>query len=308
MGIFNFLKAKKSTPKWADFFKQNEYSKFIQDLNDYFKGKCYIDEEEGVLKLEETESSYGLLNVAYICKENEKEKWPEIIKEHFEALFSSEKFSEEFSQKSSDFNFVKEYIAVRIYSSDYIESIGEDGIICERMNEDLFKTLVYDFPNTIQTIKKEELELWGKDTEELFSLGISNIKEKYEWEIEHVDMGEFKLWLIADDQGFATNILLDSENLEKYLGEKGAMVGIPNAKVAIIYPIESLEVINAIHTMANIISGEFNKAQAIIDKLYWCNNEKELIEVPFSITGNEIKVKPTQPFVDMLNSLAEQNS
>ncbi len=305
MGIFNLFKKEKTIPEWADFFTHKEYKEFIKCVKNHFENKLTIDEKEGTVKVTGNETIFGLLNVAHYCNENDISNYPKIIENHFDTLISSQKFSEEFSKNENDFDKVRQYIAVKIYPLEYLERVGFEKVIYEKITDDIFKTLVYDFPHTINTIKNEQLTVWDKTKEELFKIGSLNLKDKYEREISHTDMGDFKLWLIADNEGLSTNIIVDNEELQKYLGNQGALIGIPNGNLTIIYPINTLEVINAVHTVAKIIEGEFDKPKAIIDKLYWYNKEK-LIEIPFDITDDKITITPPQIFVDVLNNLPEK--
>lgn len=304
MRIFNFFKKKQSVPEWANFFNHNQYDKFIKYLINYFNNNLEINHEEGVIKIKSDNSFYGLSNVAHFCEQNKSIYWEKIIQEHFDKLLDSKKFAEEFSKYSDQFDYVKPYIATRVYSLEYLENVGLENVVYKKITDDLYQTLVYDFPHTIHTVKKEEISAWNKTTEELLSIGLFNLKNKYEKEIVHQDMGEFYLWLIADNEGFSTNVLLDKEELDKHLGSKGGLIGAPNGNITFIYAIETIEVISVVHTMVKMIKGEFNKPKAMSNKLYWYI-ESQMIEIPFSFSGKEIKVKPPQSFVNMLNNLSE---
>ncbi len=305
MSIFNFLKKKQSSvPEWANFFSNKEYNQFIKYVKNYFNNNLTVDENEGVIKITEDDSVYGLYNVAHMCKQNENAHWKEIVATHFGGLIESKKFFEEFSKKSDQFNYAKEYLASRIYPLDHLENIGFENVVCKKVIDDLYITLVYDFPHTIQTVGREDISTWHKSEDELLSTGLSNLESTYEKEIVHQDMGEFKLWLIADSEGFSTNVLLKKEKLEKYIGTKGALIGIPNANMTFIYPIESLEVISTVHVLAQMIEGEYNKPKAISNKLYWYTDER-LIEIPFKFADDKINIQPPQVFVDMLNGLSK---
>ncbi len=301
MGLFS---KKQPIPEWANFFSARQYKKFIQCVKEYFNHGLTINEEEGYLEVDGTSSVYGLFNLAHICHLNKDIDYKEIIREHFDTLILTEKFSKEFDKNSDNFDYVKDYLATRIYDLDYIDSAVSKDIICKQISDNLYQVLVYDFPHSISTIKKEKLLSWNKNIDELFAIGLANLKEKYQQEISLSDMGEFKLWLILDEQGFATRIILDREELSKYLGREGALIGMPNANLVMIYPIESLEVIKVVHVMARIINNQFNSAKSVSDKLYWLNQGR-FSEIRYEIAEDKINIGPPQEFLEMLNGLSE---
>ncbi len=83
-----------------------------------------------------------------MCYENKDVKFEEVVKYHFDSLIETQRFSKEFEKREEDFEYIKEYLATRIYSYDYLNKL-EFNVIYEKITDELYQVLVYDFSNTV---------------------------------------------------------------------------------------------------------------------------------------------------------------
>ena len=133
-----------------------------------------------------------------------------------------------------------------------------------------------------------------------------NIKNNNPLEISEQKLGDFKIWFVQSDHFYASNIILDKKGLTKYIGSKGALIGIPHRHAVLIYPIENLEVAKAINTMIPITKGMYSDGPGSISShLFWYNGG-ELIDLPYEISDKKLKFTPPESFLTMLNTLKEK--
>jgi hypothetical protein len=310
ISLFSSCKGQnRNVPEWANFFDKKEYNCFIDIVEEYFKQKNFkISINDGVVTVENNDlglNNLGLVNLAQICKQEKRNVWKEIVIDHFNRLIEANKFEADFNSKINDFEQIKQYIGVRLYHKDYLKTVGKENTVYKELTDEIVELRVFDLPHTVSSIKPENISTWNKKTDELFDLGFKNIKSNYPLEISQQDMKDYKIWFVQSDNVFASNILLDRDDLNRYLGKYGALIGIPHRHAVIIYPIENLEVAKAINSLIPIIKGMNNEGPgSISDKLYWYNDNK-LINLPYKIAGNKLQFYPPDDFVNMLNKLKD---
>jgi hypothetical protein len=310
ISLFSSCKGKnRDVPEWANFFDKKEYNCFIDIVEEYFKQKNFtISINDGVVIVENDDfglNNLGLVNLAQICKQEKRNVWKEIITDHFNRMIEANKFETDFNKKINDFDQIKQYIGVRLYHKDYIETVGKENTIYKELADEIVELLVFDLPHTVTSIKPENISAWNKQLDDLFDLGFKNIKSNYPLEISQQDMKEYKIWFVQSDNVFASNILLDKDELIKYIGQHGALIGVPHRHAVIIYPIENLEVVKAINSLITIIKGMNNEGPgSISNKLYWYNDDK-MTDLPYKIEDNKLQFFPPDNFVQTLNGLKE---
>ena len=310
ISLFSSCKGKnRNVPGWANFFDKKEYNYFIDIVEDYFNQKNFkFSINNGAVIVEENDFGFnnlGLVNLAQICKQEKRNDWKEIIADHFNRMIEANKFDTEFKKKINDFEQIRQYIGVRLYHKEYIETVGKENAVYKELTNEIVELLVFDLPHTVTSIKPENITNWNKQANELFDLGFKNIKANYPLEISQQDMQDYKIWFIQSDHVFASNILLDNDEIKKYTGKHGALVGVPHRHAVILYPINDLEVVKAINSLIVIISGMNNEGPgSISDKLYWYN-DGNFTDLPYKIEDKKLQFFPPDNFVQTLNGLKE---
>jgi hypothetical protein len=308
--MFSLFKKKQTkTPEWASFFNDKQYNAFIKALDGYFyKKNITYTLGEGSLTAGPNDFGlgvHGLANVAQKCKLDAENAYPEIIAEHFDSLARIAEFDKEFKNSITDFHKVSQYIGVRLYPGDYADSVGRDRTLGKDFAGDIYAMLVFDLPESVQSILPEQTEKWGKDFDELFKTGIKNIKEKYPVAISEEGLADLKIWFGQGGHFFVPNIVFDFETLQKYSGKYGSLVGIPHRHVAIIYPIENIEVVTAITSLIPVISGMYKEGPgSVSDNIFWYKNGV-FENLPYSIADGNIQLSPPENFLNMLNDLGD---
>jgi len=298
-----------NVPKWASFFDSNEYSLFIEEVENYFKNlNIKYKLAGGELFAEKNKygfSNLGLVNLAQVCKQEEPKFYKEVVKEHFSSLIKATQFDKEFSKIADNFEEIKKYIGVRLYHHEYATSVGRENTIGKDFAGDIYEMAVFDFPHSVVNIKPEQATVWNKTVDELFKVGIENIKLNYLFDITKEDFGEFSIWFVQGDHFFTPNIVFDLENRQELIGNKGSLIGLPHRHAAIIYPIENLEVLKAINGLIPIIYRLCKKGPgSLSDNLFWYK-DKTFTHLPYEAENEKLLFRPPPEFVELLNELSK---
>lgn len=310
--MFSFFKKKPvllEVPDWAPFFTREEYTAFVEAIRRYFEGKKMgYTLHDGVVKVDSDEfdsDRLGLGNVSQVCKQRSNPKhYLEIVTEHFESMIRAKLFNTEFDSIVTDYNKVKQYLGVRMYPMEYIQQIGMAFVMGKPFAGDIYAMLVFDLPHSVQNVQPEQAAKWGRSFEELFETGIENIKRSCPIAESRENFGEFHAWFFSGEHFFVPNIALDLHNRPDLVGAYGALVGMPHRHAAIVYPINSLEVIKAINGMLPIVHGmNLEGPGSLSDNLFHYRNG-EFEQLPYKIEDGKLKFFPTDNFVALLKSLA----
>jgi hypothetical protein len=307
LSFFNKKNIKTEIPTWASFFDISEYSKFIYEIENYFrKINLPIEISEGIVTLSENQfgfSNLGLSNVAQNCKQDKPKNYKEIINDHFNSLIEANQFELEFDKIADNFEKIKKYIAVRLYNEEYIDYIGKEFTIGKKFEGDIYSIIVFDFPHSISNIRPEQIKNWGKTENELFEIGIQNVKDKYSHTITKENFGVFDIWFVNSDHFFTPNIVYDIENLKELAGSNGLLIGIPHRHSAIIYPIENLEVVKAINgVFPAIYNMNIEGPGSLSDKVFWYF-DGIFTEIPYKMEDEKLQIFPPEKFLKLLNEL-----
>jgi hypothetical protein len=313
--MFSFFSSSKSVPQWANFFNAKEYTRFINAVDSYFKIKnLRYTIDDGVLKTDEEVfgvDALGLTNIAQTCKLEHDQDWSDLVTHHFDGMMAAKVFDREFQSKKHNFEYAKGFLAVRLYHRHHFDTVGIENIIYEPFADDIMKVLVYDLPHTVSNVKPEDAKLWPKSIDELLKYGSDSVKQRYPVQASHERFNEFDIWFISDNHLFATNAVLDQEGMHKYTGSKGALVGIPHRHAVLIYPIETLEVVQAINTLIPIIAGMYSEGPGSISKNIFWYRDGQFTNLPYELTKAKLRFSPPDSFVEMIqgiNSPAKKQS
>jgi hypothetical protein len=308
--MFSFFKKKRnqSVPEWASFFTYEEYNRFIQVVEAYFKSidvKATI--QDGVVTAPKEAlglGQLGLSNLAQICRGQEPGIWKEIVADHFATLKRSSQFGQEFEKRIGDFDYVKEYIATRLFNTEVLRGDSLNIFVRKDIVPDVFSMLCFDFPDSLVNVKPDQAALWqGRTHDELLSLGKENVRKKYAFEMSLEKLGDSQVWVVAGHHFFIPNIIFDLDRYPQFNSSHGMLVGIPNRHTALIYPIHDLHVVVTITTLTQVIAGAYREGPGSLSpRMYWYK-DGHFEDLPFDLTGGEVKFRPTENFLDLLNKL-----
>lgn len=302
-------------PSWASFFNAEQYALFLETVAAHFtKDKRAFTMGDGVVHVENLpfasaepgKQQLGLVNLAQNCAGNPTAEWPEIVASHFRTMEKSFGENKVLEERIDDFSRVSEFLAVRIWPEGYFDKLDRSKILHRRDLPGTVSALVFDMPSSIRNVTPEEIKGWGKSEEELFAIGLANVKENCIPNITSEDLGDdVSLTLFSDESFFVASHALLLEEHEDCLGPFGTLIGIPHRHVLLTFAIEDMRVLPAIHKMIPIIAGmERDGPGSISPMLYWYQ-KGDFTELPYRLDKNNINFTPPEEFVDMLKLLGE---
>ncbi len=285
-------------------FTQEEYDFFISAVKDYFKeqGK-EVSIHTGVLDIKDGDQKLGLVNLAQQCHLGDRSEWPSIIAAHFSAMPRIQKEHALLEERQKDFDQVKHSLAVRILDEDYAKAHGDLGNMIYRIDfEGTVSVVAYDLEESVGYVPKETAQGWNKNEEELFKIGLENIKNKYTLEVTPIpfDNGE-TVYILLDNSSFAITHSLLLEEYPLYIGTKGTLIGIPRKDTLLFYPIQDEKVMTVLGGFIKSIN-ELNKQGPVSTstKLYWkYNNKFTTLNYYIDEDNNKLTFDPPQSFLDV---------
>lgn len=310
LAVFSFFRRKKPllpVPGWAGFFTQAEFNEFLGLVEAYFKGKKVTHRyEDGVIitaDKDQEEFTHGLLTVAQHCKQLPPEEWKQLIETHFSAFEEIDRFNAAFSSKAHDYEYARQYLGVRLYGDDCLQVMGEDVIITRSVMEGIVAMLVFDFPHSINTVKPTQSILWSRSEDELFKIGAARMKANYPVEISHEKVDGLDIWMVTGDHFFSPNIILEMKERPSFIGTYGSLVGVPHRHAVLVYPIETLQVIEATHKLIPLLNYMYEQGPGSISRqLYWYY-DNTFHRLPYTLEERALQFSPPGSFIDMLNAI-----
>ena len=301
---------KNNVPKWASFLGlgRKTYPLFMAEVEAYFKlaGRPYtIDGDLVRVDNDGDNWQFGLSNLAQLCARADTQDYAAIIKEHFDLVEESLAAEERFEKIASDFEQVKEYIGVRLYDEAYTTAMGEDSFIRRHFAGEIYEALVYDHTESIAAVPKEHVAKWGKAADELFAVGIENIRRKYPLEPKKINAGENEIFVVETEHFFAANILIELDRHRELIGKGGAIVAVPTRHFAMIYPIEDIGVVPVMNMYFTTVTQIYADGPGSLTcEVYWYRNG-HFEPLNYELSGKKIKFTPTEAFVALLNDELE---
>jgi len=220
--------------------------------------------------------AFNLHNLILKCKPvTDRNLWKDIIREHFEALFSA--FEEKEGIDLENFENIKKYLSIRIYPGDYLaERGGVSGFISRSDLEGTLTLLMFDLPTAFTPVSRQLLATWKKDSSEVFKIAQNNINsQSIEKVTQSFDMDGAKIEVsFLGHENYAASYVLDlANNSPELVGEWGSVVAVPNkgivdiCKVSKSNPVDFVKFIQRAKQMVE--ASYFNHPQRISKDFFW---------------------------------------
>lgn len=308
MSLFKWKKSR--VPEWASFLNQEQYDAFRTAVTDHVRGELKLEYEmtDGVIRLAENQwgiDEVGLDNLARICRGEPLSEYPEIIREHFDSVVAAFEQEKEFNQKAHDLEFVRPYLALRLYPADYLAAIPAEQVLSGPFAGDLFRVLVFDLPEHVLNVTPNLAKDWKTDLEELMAIGAANVRARYPVQVEEIPMGPGRdvVRLCTGDHFFVSNVLLDLDSREGFIGKYGSLVAAPNRGMVGVYPINDLRVLEVVQHLLGVIREIYeDEPGPLSNQLFWYHQGKYLV-LPHEYKKDKLQFYPPEAFVQVLNRI-----
>lgn len=307
--VFGFFGRRRKVPHWAGALTLKQFDRFNRTVLDYWKKQgvpARIDDQTlFVNDSVKGEQQFGLSNLAQMCGQwIDQPQWEEFLSTHFTTMEEKDREIQEADERLEDFTWARPLLAVRI--ANY--SVSRDQLVAR---EDLPGTLTYlclDLPSSVVTVTPESAGKWGVHTDELFAIGLENVRANYVPELMH---DEFEpgigFFALTGQDFFVTTNALMLKRWDGFVGQMGSLVAIPHRHTLICHPINSANSVVAVHRMAMVAQGlEKEGPGSITPNLYWYDGSVFRV-IECRTEGDKFVVKPPPEFIDALNKLAEES-
>jgi hypothetical protein len=209
----------------------------------------------------------------------------------------------ESSAHEPEFEEVRSTLKVWVCPEGNAAETSPDSLVSRPMAPGLQAILVVDRPDSIAFVKPELAASWGKPVEELFALGLANVRKQDKPQAGLVNNS--RIHALTGESFFVTTWSLMLDEVFDPIPEHGGLVAIPQSHVVFFMPIVDVSVAPQIGPMLALTDGLFKKGpDAVSPNLYWWRGGN-LTHLPGGVTERGVEFTPTDDFLDVLNGLAE---
>lgn len=303
MGFLRRLRGSaEPVPEWASFFSGEEYQAFIAvvraDLDR--RGDAY-EIDDGLVRVAGRSDTYGLSNLAQVCNASDRDDWPGIVASHFSSVSSTS--GRDTDALAADFEQVRSILRVRLLPDESMGGMRPDEIAgSRRYAPGILLMLVYDFPDSTQSVPPEHLDRWPLESESVWQVAIDNVRLEPQPTRQTVPAqgGTFEL-AMGDDFYVASRVLRLADEVPA--GATDVVVAIPNRHALLWHAIRDVSVVGAINGMAAVAGRLFvDGPGSISDQLYWWR-PGATVHLPVQADGKSVQFAPPDEFVQLLNAL-----
>ncbi len=311
--MFDWLKRKPrdETPPWSQILNARQERRFDELVNAHLAARGETARAVGgVVTL--NGSTCGLDNLAQLCHANPPDDWPRLIAEHFDAFERSERESEEWHARKSDFAWVAPQLCVRLHVEDFTGANGEPVAIADLslVRDDLpglATVLVADRPSSIMTVEREVCATWGRTADELFAVALVNLARQHPVTVEPIDLDEeagIRAFLLQGEHLFVASHALRLDAWPELVGAHGTLFAVPTRDTVLAYPIESAAVTQSLRAMS-WFAYRFcaDGPGSILPHLYWRTRDGRFAVMTVAVEENSVALKPSEEFVELMNAL-----
>lgn len=289
--------------EWTGPFKPGEWRAFVGLVREYFERRGQrIEVQDGYVVVGEDEGGgrYGLENVSQVCAGHDRREWPAIIARHFDALHRAEAQARPGGAGRS-FEEAKPLLALRLWPEAFLAQVGPEHAIYRQDLPGTLTVLVFDLPETVQQVQPAEAAGWGKSTDELFAVGLDNLRRKPRPQVQRAPLPDgTKVTVLSGSSFFVASEALRLDQFPGCTGRGGALVGVPTRHILVAYPVEDAGVLPAMQLLVPIIIGMFSKGPGSVSpRLYWYR-EGTFTDMPYTIEGTKVRLSPPDAFVEWL--------
>lgn len=269
------MEGEKLPDRYVGQITQDEYDIVVNHSLIFLSKRGTIEKiEDGVIYVDlnddsENVNQLALDNLLRNCKqEDDKNKWGEIVVDHFTRLISKVDFDK------SDFDKCRNLLAIRIYP-EYGEKTK--AVMTFRVDfPGTMSTLVLDLPDKYESIDKETVDSWGVPIDSLFDIAQQNVNKREGMEVKERKETETKKVYSFFSPDHSASYIRDIErNADFAIGEFGAFVAIPTTGSAFVIPIYDSSAIEVMDNLRPTVKSFFDEDPGnITTDIFWFNKEK----------------------------------
>jgi hypothetical protein len=289
--------------EWAAFFDQREYEQFLAAVESHLQrlGWTYEIRQDHIF-VPDSESLYGLINLAQWCAQHDADQWAQLVQDHFSRLIATREAQQKLDRRLQDFEVARPMLAVRLWHPDSLPPETLSNVVHRVDVEGTISVLVVDLPESVMSVSRDMALQWNHDDSSLFNRGLENVMRKSAADAEWIELeDDLKVLLVFDDSFLVSGHALCLSQHPDWIGQFGSLVGIPARDSLLIYPIRDAKCVRAVAPMIALIAQVFDEGpSSISSSLYWFRDGHFML-LPHTVTNDRIQFAPPQDFNDMLD-------
>ena len=239
-----------------------------------------------------------LRTVATLCRDADRDAWPELVVEHLAPLLAPDPLAE----LEHDPDALRAAVRVRLYPAEALDGDHVSPPFREAA-EGLCEVVVVDTPDAVVVAEADRFDVLDLSVRELFRLGRDNLRAHEPLTLEERTEGPVELLLAEGDSFYtATWALLLDEAVE--LPPDGALVVVPSRHALVAHPLRDGDAVRAVQTLLAIAHQHVAEAPgALSADLYWFH-DGGLHRLPTEERDDgQLAFHPPDDFVEVLNRL-----
>jgi hypothetical protein len=240
---------------------------------------------------------YALRNLAQLCTSLPRREWNDLVHHHLVAVSRGLATPTPFDIRNA---------RVRLHPERFAGPDWDPQIVSRPFTADVVAIVVADLPDTIQVLRRSDLEASELDEEEVWDEAWG--QTRLSGRPEHDEVSETSGAPIRSMLGsnfFTASLVRYLPDLVGEIGEQGALVAIPRRHTILAHVITDARVAYAVNTMVPWTVRLFDEGPGSISRgVYWWR-EGSLELLPATLEHNTIEFRPPSEFDAMIARMAD---
>ncbi len=235
--------------------------------------------------------TYGLSNVARLCRAAPVEAWPTIVGEHLRRSTAQ--------ATPVDFEYAASRLRLRVVPDRQVTA-QPARYVSRELAADLHLALAIDKPEHVVFVSSEEPASWSCSIDELFERARANTEAEPPLDREDLELdaaGAPSIALLHGTSYYASGHVVF---LDRYVpaGEWGHLIGVPDRHAVLAVPFDGAGVLPALGPLVRLAHLRFTEEPgAISDQLYWRHRDGALVRIACGVgSDGQPWVAPPEAF------------
>ncbi len=263
-----------------------------------------VDIHDGCARVQGSEVTHGLNNLAQMCHLAAPSQWPEIVRRHLDK--SNDRALDAMrTAMHDDYEANADKLVVRLRSKHFLVDAAQYNLVHRIDLPHTCSLLAIDLGPSVMPVPAPVAATWGKPIPELFDRAILNLKHccKARWSQLAIPPGRVWFDLLHGDFHAPSHVLRQDVFLPR-VGAHGNLIGLPAAGVLMSYAIDAMPAVATLEAMLAISTGKFQDGPgSITPHLYWRTQKGAFHVQQGANRDGRMQFAPSPEFVALLARL-----
>jgi hypothetical protein len=297
-----------AVPEWASGFSPAQYAAFLDAVRKDVAGRGFQVREE-LPKLHATGPDgqayeWGLWNLSQLCRGNPPGRWTSIVKDHFDSMVRSRSETSALEADEKDFAKMRPLLRVRLYGEESLEKAPGAKLVRRPLAPGIAAVLVFDLPSSVATVSSDKAGAWGMSVDELFRVGIENVRAEGPLESMIQDVEGIPITLLGGESFFTTTHACFLEDYLRPPSPHGALIGLPHRGALLVHPVREKKALRAVQPLIQITRGMYEEGPGSLSpEIYWWRAGSWTL-IKTWIENGRLNIEPPDGFLKVIEKLS----